>query len=487
VFQVWLTEHNRRIQSHFERLAENYLQWKDRNRFYNQYLIRWCRSVLPPGEKVLDVGSGRGDVLAAVAPREGLGIDLSEKMVALSSRVYPNLRFVQRAIEDFEGDASYDAALLINTLEYTYDVGCVLGRIHSALRDGGRLLITTANPLWSTVFRMASAIGWRIPECERLFVTNEDVVNMLRLHGFEVVYKAMALALPKPIPIIGSFLNWVLARTPYVRFIGSTQLVLARKTPPARREYSVSIVIPCHNERDGVEECVKAVPKFGTRTELIFVDDGSTDGTSQAIKPELNPDIDIKVLSYSPNRGKGHAVKVGFDSATGDIVAVLDADLTTHPEELGPIYEAFATGRAEFVNCTRLVYPMQDRAMKFTNFIGNKMFTLLVSAIMGARVSDTLCGTKAMFRRDYQHMIMGRDPWGDYDFLFGAAQLRLVIRELPVHYRERTAGVSKMKSLRHTINLLRMLVHGFLQVQVMRPIGAQRAFEEALADVDHVR
>jgi hypothetical protein len=108
--------------------------------------------------------------------------------------------------------------------------------------------------------------------------------------------------------------------------------------------------------------------------------------------------------------------------------------------------------------------------MKWANYVGNKMFNILVSWVMESRVSDTLCGTKAMFRREYVGMQMGRDPWGDYDFLFGAAQQRLVICELPVHYRERLAGYSKMKSLKHTINLLRMCWHGFWQVKAMRPL-----------------
>lgn len=467
-----LHSHNERISSHFEALAGQYPALKQRNAYYNGRLIEWCRSIVPPGRKVLDVGCGRGDVLHALAPSEGLGIDLSAAMVREAKRSFPATDFRVQAIEEFDGDASYDVVLLINTLEYMYDVGRVLDRVHSALADGGRLLISTANPLWSPVFSAASKLGLRIPECERLFLTNEDVVNMLALHGFETVYKRMDLVLPKQIPIVSDVTNWVVSRLPAVRLVGSTQLIAARKRPLRRRDYSVSVVVPCYNEVGNVDRCVREMRKFGTSTELIIVDDGSSDGTAAAVKPEHNAEIDVRVISYSPNRGKGNAVKAGFDGARNDIVVILDADLTTHPDELSPLYEAFAHGRAEFVNCTRLVYPMEGGAMKFANYVGNKLFTILVSVIMGARVSDTLCGTKAMFRRDYQHMTMGRDPWGDYDFLFGAAQQRLVIRELPVHYRERLAGLSKMNSAKHTINLLRMCWKGFWQVQTLTPIPA---------------
>lgn len=465
-----LAAHNERIRAHFEALASDYLALKERNSYYNERLKQFCRSSVAPGRKVLDVGSGRGDVLAAVAPSEGLGIDLSEAMVREARRDNPSLEFRTQSIEDFEGDESYDAALLVNTLEYMHDVGRVLDRIHAALRDGGRLVLTTANPIWSPIFSAASKLGLRIPECERLFLTNEDVINMLALHGFEVVNKKMDLILPKRVPLVGDAANWLVSKLPVVHLASSTQLVTARKVPTQKREYSVSVVVPCYNEVGNVQRCVTEMKKFGTKTELIIVDDGSKDGTAEAVKPEANPDIDVRVISYSPNRGKGNAVKIGFDAAKNDIVMVLDADLTTHPDELGPLYEAFAYGRAEFVNCTRLVYPMEGGAMKFANYVGNKAFTILVSVIMDARVSDTLCGTKAMFRRDYRHMPMGRDPWGDYDFLFGAAQQRLVIRELPVHYRERLAGLSKMNSTKHTINLLRMCWAGFWQVQTLTPI-----------------
>jgi SAM-dependent methyltransferase len=465
-----LLEHNQRIRAHFEALADEYPALKQRNAYYNRRLRDFCRAIVPPGRKVLDIGCGRGDVLAAVAPREGLGLDLSARMVERAREDHPLLEFCVGAIEDFSGDGSYDAALLVNTLEYTHDVGRVLDSAHAALRDGGRLILTTANPIWSPVFTAASKLGLRIPECERLFVTNEDVVNMLKLHGFEPVYKSMDMVLPKRVPLVSDLTNWVVSRTPILHLAGSTQLVVARKIPQQRREYSVSVVVPCYNEVGNVDRCVTEMKKFGSATELIIVDDGSKDGTAAAVKPEHNPDIDVRVISYSPNRGKGQAVKAGFDAAKNEIVMILDADLTTHPEELGPLYEAFACGRAEFVNCTRLVYPMEGGAMKVANYLGNKAFTILVSVIMSARVSDTLCGTKAMFRSDYEHMTMGRDPWGDYDFLFGAAQQRLVIAELPVHYRERVAGLSKMNSTKHTINLLKMCWRGFWQVQMLAPI-----------------
>jgi SAM-dependent methyltransferase len=463
------------MRAHFDRLAPDYLKLKRRNRYYHDFLIRWCRALLPPGRRVLDVGCGRGDLLAAVRPSEGHGIDISGAMIEHARRDHAHLRFTNTPIEEFEPDGRYDAALCVNTLDYTHDLGAVLDRIHAALRDNGRLLITTGNPLWSPIFKLASRLGLRIPETsERLWITQRDLANLLELHGFSVTLEDMTLVLPKWLPGFSSLVNWAVSRIPGLRLLSSMQFIVARKVPPQRRDYSVSVVIPCHNELGNVDRCVREATKLGTRTELIFVDDGSSDGTAKAIKPELNPAVDVKVISYQPNRGKGRAVEAGFEAATGEIVLIVDADLTTRPDELGPLYEAFATGRAEFVNCTRFIYPMEGRAMKWRNYMGNRAFTILVSIIMGSRVSDTLCGTKAMFRWDYVHMTMGRDPWGDYDFLFGAAQQRLLLRELPVHYRDRVAGHSKMKALKHTINLLRMCWRGFWQVRTLRPLPEAR-------------
>jgi SAM-dependent methyltransferase len=461
--------HDAEIRAHFDRIAPAYPALKARNRFYHAFLARWCRRMVAEGQKVLDVGCGRGDVLAAVRPREGVGVDLSSAMVACARADHPELTFVAEGIEEFRGDESFDAALCVNTLEYAWDAGEVLRSVHAALRDNGRILITAANPVWSPLFRVASALGMRIPDSRRLFITSRDLMNLLEMHGFEVVYEQMHLAIPKWVPLISTAVNFVVSRIPGLRLLSSTQFVVARKLPTARREYSVSIIIPCHNERENVGACARSVRPLGSSTEVVFVDDGSSDGTAEAVRAVAasgTATVPVRLVSYSPRRGKGRAVMAGIEAAAGDIVVIVDADLSTHPDELEPLYEAFATGRAEFVNGTRFMYPMEGRAMRWANYMGNRAFTILVSTIMERRVSDTLCGTKAFFRRDYGHFTMGRDPWGDYDLLFGAAEMRLVLRELPVHYRERAAGASKMKALRHTINLLKMCAIGVRQIKI---------------------
>src|SRR5581483_5025639 len=194
-------DHDEHIRRHFDGIAAEYPRLKARNRFYNDYFVRWCRALVPPGRRVLDLGCGRGDVLAALAPSRGLGVDFAPEMIAHARREHPKLDFAEKAIEDLDEKESFDAAICINTLEYVYDVGAVLDRAHAALRDNGRLLVTTANPLWSPIFQAASKLGLRIPECQRLFITHRDVINRLELHGFEVTEERISLVVPKWSPL----------------------------------------------------------------------------------------------------------------------------------------------------------------------------------------------------------------------------------------------------------------------------------------------
>jgi hypothetical protein len=123
-----------------------------------------------------------------------------------------------------------------------------------------------------------------------------------------------------------------------------------------------------------------------------------------------------------------------------------------------------AEGRGEFINGSRLVYPMEDQAMRLLNLVANKIFGTLFSWLLEQRIRDTLCGTKALLRRDYQRIAANRDvigvsdPFGDFDLLFGAATLSLKIVEMPVRYHERTYGQTKIRRFYHGWLLLKMFL-----------------------------
>ena len=271
--------------------------------------------------------------------------------------------------------------------------------------------------------------------------------------------------------------------------------VVAERRAP--RAYTCSVIIPTRNERDNIEGCVTRTPEMGPHTELIFVDGDSTDGTVERIQEMMaqHPERDIKLIHQVPRRqeveepvkrgsetppdlmlrlGKGDAVRKGFAAATGDVLMILDSDLTVPPEDLPKFYNALALGKARFINGTRLIYPLQDEAMKWVNRLGNGLFGVLFTWLLGQRITDTLCGTKALLRVDYDIIARNRsyfgdsDPFGDFDLLFGARRLGLSLVEMPVRYQERTSGESKVRAFRHGMLLLRMSAIAFIKLKLGR-------------------
>jgi glycosyltransferase involved in cell wall biosynthesis len=232
------------------------------------------------------------------------------------------------------------------------------------------------------------------------------------------------------------------------------------------------VIIPARNEAGNIPAAVARVPEMGSGTEIIFVEGHSRDDTWQQIQlaAAQAPHRAIKIFQQT-GIGKGDAVRMGFAAATGDILIILDADLTVPPEELPKFYEALVTGRTEFANGVRLVYPMEDEAMRFLNLCANKAFSLLFTWMLNQPVKDTLCGTKALSRRHYEKIVAQRaelgdfDPFGDFDLLFGAARLHLQIADIPIRYGERTYGTTNIHRWSHGWLLLRMVLFAARKVK----------------------
>jgi glycosyltransferase involved in cell wall biosynthesis len=294
----------------------------------------------------------------------------------------------------------------------------------------------------------------------------------------------------------GDAINRFAARNPILRHLCLIQYVAATYQPPApaqleRREaLTVSVVVPCRNEVGNIDAAVQRIPEMGRETEIMFIDGQSTDGTVEKIEETIasNRGRDIKLMHQVPRvvtdaageqphrmlkLGKGDAVRKAFAAARGDILMILDADLTVPPEDLPKFFFPLADGLIDFANGCRLVYPMQDEAMRFPNLVGNRFFGVAFSWLLGQPVKDTLCGTKALFKKDYEAIVANRsyfgefDPFGDFDLLFGAARLRLKIGDVPIRYRRRVAGLSKVSVLRHGILLVRMTLIGFYRLKLL--------------------
>jgi glycosyltransferase involved in cell wall biosynthesis len=322
----------------------------------------------------------------------------------------------------------------------------------------------------------------------RNWVTSQDVENLIQLAGLETVTTTRRILLPLRIPFVSGFFNGVLANLWGIRQLCLTYWIVARPRPPdERRRLTVSVVVPARDEAAMIARIVDETPMLGERSEIVFVEGHSRDGTREEIlrQIELHPEREI-VLVEQQGRGKGDAVRLGFARARYDVLMILDADLTVRPRELRRFLEALETGRAEFVNGSRLVYGLEPGAMRFLNMLGNKAFSLVFSALLDQPVKDTLCGTKVLERRRYEQIAAGRayfgefDPFGDFDLLLGAARLNLKIVDLPVRYQARTYGETKISRFRHGWLLLRMTVFAFrkLKVDIFHPAlggGRERA------------
>jgi SAM-dependent methyltransferase len=436
-----------RIRDFYRRIADSWDYWHQRNRYYHSQMGELIRGMVPPGSLVLELGSGTGDLLASLRPAKGVGLNVADALTERARRKHPGLEFRTVEVDEVRvaDDFRPDYCVLPNMLDHVYDVWDVLENLRPVVSDRTLLIMVTNNPLWASLLKLGSKLGLRTPESPRNFITNRDIASVLELQGYDVVEEGLALPVPRRIPLLGDLLNMIVPELPGLRWASCLQYTTARLRV-ARPMLSCSVIVPCHNEADNIAECVRRVPAMGAWTEIIVVDDGSKDATRQRVLDIMRLDSRVRLVAFDQNQGKANAVRAGFQAARGDIIMILDADMAVMPEELPKFLKPLQDGTADFVNGTRLVYPMQGRAMKITNFLGNKAFCYLASVIMRQRVSDTLCGTKAMFKRDYDRMPLGgKERWGDFDLLLGAARLKLRLWEIPVHYQERRAGKSKMR------------------------------------------
>lgn len=444
------------VKSHFDAVAAGYDSYKMKNRYYHEQIRNFYCQAIPHGSRVLEVGCASGDLLAASKPSYGMGIDISGNMIKLASKKHPDMHFEHGDIFSLEPRQDFDYIILSNLLDYVEDLYLFFSRLRSWSRDDTKIIINNINPLWAPAIRFAAKLGLRTPDAKRNFVTLRDVCNILEVSGYDVSEKGFRLAIPVWIPIISNVINKIVPRIYVINNMSFVQYAVCRKRQeaPKRDSLSCSVVIPCHNEEGNIKECVQRVPTVGKFTEILVVDDGSTDRTAEIAESIAKDRKDVRVIRLEKNLGKGNAVRTGFENAKGDVLIILDADMAVMPEDMPKFFNAIADGAAEFVNGTRMVYPMEKEAMKFLNYLGNKTFGIMMSIIIGQRNTDTLCGTKALLKRHYRHIDMKDCKWGDFDLLHGAARLRLKMVEMPVHYKKRTSGKSKMKAFRDGLGMM---------------------------------
>ena len=483
--EVWgppaLEQRRERTRDHLAKIAVRRQSWINRNRYYYELLNRLLRFLVEPQKRVLSVRCDIGNLLAVVGPSKGKGIDICGEIVDIAQQLNPSFEFVvafpdkEEFQQAFKPDEKFDY-ILFNDIGDTVDVLQALRNLTPLCQRHTRVLVTTYNHLWEPLVTFAEWSGMKVPRTEQNWLSTADIRNLLKLAGFEALETHRIVLLPKYLPLFSGFLNRFCARLPLLSKLCMTQVVVARMLPmPVLREkLAVSVVIPCKNEKGNVEDAVRRIPPLAGRTELIFCDDQSTDGTAEEVLrvQSLYPEKNIR-LERGPGICKSRNVWTGFDSAAGDILMILDADVTTIPEELPYFGDVMVSGQTEFVKGSRLVYPVPKGAMNGANMLGNKFFSVTFTYLLGQRVKDTLCGTKVLWRSDWERIkpTLGswgvEDRWGDYELLFGASKLNLKILDLPVHYQERIYGSTKMtRVFRNGLVMLKMCWHGFLNLKL---------------------
>jgi SAM-dependent methyltransferase len=462
----------------FDRAAEARSESTTRHRYYGAELERLVRSLVPPGSRVLEVGVGSGDLLAAVGGPGSVGIDVSPRMVELAKERHPELDL---RVVDVEHDAlpegPFDVILLSDAVGMLEDIQVALERLHSRLHREGRIVVTYYNFVWEPALKLAERVGIKTHWPDQNWLSMDDIQNLLYLGGYEVFRRGTDILMPVHVPAVSTVLNRVAAQLPVARELSLVDYFVARAIPVAAPEQlpSVSVICPCRNEKGNIREAVARTPVMGSGTELVFVDGNSSDGTVEEIEQvirEYRGPLTLRLVLQGDGKGKGDAVRKGFAAAKNDVLMILDSDLTVPPEDLPKFYQALVSGKGEFINGVRLVYPMEGEAMRFLNLLGNKFFSSALSWLLEQPIKDSLCGTKVLYRTAYELIASHRsffgdfDPFGDFDLLFGAARLNMRIVDLPVRYRARTYGETKISRFSHGWLLFKMTAFGFKKLRM---------------------
>jgi len=449
--------------NHYDALASHRDEFRHKNKYYYALLEKQYHYFVPEGKRVLEIGCSTGDLLASLKPSYGMGIDISPKMIEQAQTKYPTMNFCVGAIEDIVVEEKYDYIILSGLFGELEDIQSFLESLKKFCTPDTRIVIEYYSYLWQSLLKIAEATHRKIPQIEQNWLTFNDINNFLQLANFETIKKERTTLLPFNIWGISFLFNKYLAKLPFFNALTLNHFIVARPLFEPTRDYSVTILVPCRNEKGNIEQAVSRTPSFGTHQEFIFVEGHSKDGTFEEVERVIKayPDKDIKLFKQQ-GKGKGDAVRFGFAKAQNEVLMILDADLTVPPEELPKFYNAIQRGQGEFINGCRLVYPMEDEAMRFLNLVANKSFGLFFSWLLGQRFKDTLCGTKVMFKHHYEELVANRhyfgdfDPFGDFDLIFGAVKLNLKVLELPIRYKNRTYGTTQIQRFRHGLLLLKM-------------------------------
>jgi len=467
------------IKKQADKLAGSRDRWIKKNSFFYNDDYNYMNFLINNGQRVLELGCGTGQLLNTLKPSYGVGVDLSGSMIEVARENFSHLEFVQGDIESPDLISSlngpFDFIVLSDTIGYLDDCEETLAGLHSLCTQDTRIIISYYSWRWQPILALGEKTGLKMPTVEMNWLSTEDTMGFLQLADFDTVKREWRQLVPRNLFGLGSLINRFIGTLPLIRRLSLRNYIVARSIRKiGLKQPSTTVLIPCRNEKGNIENAVKRLPNFCEDLEILYVEGNSQDGTLNEIHRVISayPDKDIKVL-VQDGKGKGDAVRKGFNNARGDILMILDADLTVPPEDLPKFYRAIATGKGEYINGTRLVYPMDDQAMRFLNFWANRTFSVLFTWLLNQRFTDTLCGTKVLTKENYKKIVANRfyfgdfDPFGDFDLIFGATKLNLKVVEVPIRYAAREYGETQISRFRHGWLLLKMVLFAYKKLKII--------------------
>ncbi len=439
-------------------------KWIKKNKFYYENLVKFLKFNIPEGSSVIEIGCGTGYILNKLKPSRGVGIDISDEMIKTAREKNPEYAFYVMDAEKITLEETFDFVIISDTIGYLEDVQRSFDQILKLCKSETRIIITYINFLWLPILNFAEFLGLKMPQVRNNWLDIADITNLLQLSSFEIIKTGRKFLMPFYIPLISTCINKFFANLPLINYLCLNKFIISKIEQPESSLNTVSVIVPARNEKGNIEEIVRRIPHMGEHTEIIFVEGNSADNTFDEIKSVCNKyskELDLK-FAIQDGKGKADAVRKGFELAKCKILMILDADMTVPPEELSKFYEALVTGKGEFINGSRLVYPLEKDAMRTLNIMGNKFFSIMFTWILNQRIKDTLCGTKVISKKNYEKLketkkFLGDfDPFGDFDLIFGASKLNLKFSEIPIRYKARMYGETNISRFKHGWMLLRI-------------------------------